>query len=426
MVKEHEKREVLVYADWVGLVAPMHMGRLLVNRTRGKEIFAFEYDTDWMNSGFNMYLDPNLGLFKGQQFLPDDKPNFGIFLDSSPDRWGRLLMRRREAALSRKEGRKENTLYETDYLLGVFDGHRMGGIRFKTDPDGDFLNNQKEMASPPWTSLRELENASLKLESEDAASDPEYLKWLALLITPGSSLGGARPKAGVLDEKNCLWIAKFPSVNDEQDAGAWEMVLHHLSEACGIIVPEARLLQFGSKHHTFLTKRFDRTKDSRRIHFASAMTLLGYNDGTSHEDGVSYLEMVEVIQRYGAEPQLDLEQLWRRILFNVCVSNTDDHLRNHGFLLTERGWRLSPAYDMNPNPAGAGLKLNISENDNSLSVDLVLSVSGYFMLDETKSKSILNEMQGVIAKWNDVAKNLGIANEERQRMSRAFTNRNLG
>ena len=420
MAMENEKREVFVYADWDGLSEPMLMGKLLVNRTRGKEIFAFEYDSEWMNSEFNMYLDPHLGLFNGQQYLPDDKPNFGMFLDSSPDRWGRLLMRRREAAMSRKDGRKENTLYETDYLLGVFDGHRMGGIRFKTDLVGGFLNNQKEMASPPWTSLRELENASLKLEREDAASDPEYLKWLALLIAPGSSLGGARPKAGVLDEKNRLWIAKFPSVNDEQDAGAWEMVLHHLAEACGIIVPEARLLQFGSKHHTFLTKRFDRNNDSRRIHFASALTLLGYNDGSSHEDGVSYLEMVEIIQRYGAEPQRDLEQLWRRILFNVCVSNTDDHLRNHGFLLTERGWRLSPAYDMNPNETGTGLKLNISENDNSLSVDLVMSVAGYFTLDETKSKAILNEMQGMISKWNEVAKKIGISNEERQRMSGAF------
>ena len=417
---ENEKREVFVYADWDGLAGTMLMGKLLVNRTRGKEIFAFEYDSEWMNSGFNMYLDPNLGLFKGQQYLPDDKPNFGMFLDSSPDRWGRSLMRRREAAMSRKEGRKENTLYETDYLLGVFDEQRMGGIRFKTDPDGDFLNNQKEMASPPWTSLRELENASLNLERVDAASDPEYLKWLAMLIAPGSSLGGARPKAGVLDEKNRLWIAKFPSVNDEQDAGAWEMVLHRLAEACGIIVPEARLLQFGSKHHTFLTKRFDRNNDGRRIHFASAMTLLGYNDGTSHEDGASYLEMVEIIQRYGAEPQQDLEQLWRRILFNVCVSNTDDHLRNHGFLLTERGWRLSPAYDMNPNETGTGLKLNISENDNSLSIDLVMSVAGYFKLDETKSKTILNEMQRMISKWNDVAKNMGISNEECRRMSRAF------
>ena len=420
MAMKNEKREVFVYADWEGLAGSMLMGKLLVNRTRGKEIFAFEYDSEWINSGFNRYLDPHLGLFKGQQYLADDKPNFGMFLDSSPDRWGRLLMRRREAALSRKEGREENTLYETDYLIGVFDGQRMGGIRFKTDPDGDFLNNQKEIASPPWTSLRELENASLKLEREDAASDPEYLKWLELLIAPGSSLGGARPKAGVLDEKNRLWIAKFPSVNDEQDAGAWEMVLHHLAEACGIIVPEARLLQFGSKHHTFLTKRFDRNNDGGRIHFASAMTLLGYNDGTSNEDGVSYLEMVEIILRYGAEPQQDLEQLWRRILFNVCVSNTDDHLRNHGFLLTERGWNLSPAYDMNPNETGTGLKLNISENDNSLSIDLVMSVAGYFKLDETKSKAILDEMQGMISIWNDVAKNIGISNEERRRMSVAF------
>ncbi len=420
MTTQSDTRTIEVYADWEGLSGPTLMGKLQANRLRGKEIFSFEYDAAWLKTDFTTYLDPNLGLYSGQQYLPDDKPNFGLFLDSSPDRWGRLLMRRREAVKARQEDRKENLLFETDYLLGVFDGHRMGGIRFKADPKGEFLNNNGKIASPPWTSLRELENASLKLEQDDAANDPEYMQWLSMLIDPGSSLGGARPKASVLDEKGRLWIAKFPSLRDDRDSGAWEMVLHHLAEACGIIVPEARLLQFGSKHHTYLSRRFDRKNDGTRIHFASAMTLLGYNDGAGHEDGVSYLELAEIIQRFGAEPTQDLEQLWRRILFNVCVSNTDDHLRNHGFILSERGWRISPAYDMNPNENGTGLKLNISENDNSLNVDLVMEVAKYFNVNSTKSQTILSEMQGMVGKWNDVAKSLGLSNEERQRMAGAF------
>ncbi len=420
MTTQSDTRTIEVYADWEGLSGPTLMGKLQANRLRGKEIFSFEYDAAWLKTDFTTYLDPNLGLYSGQQYLPDDKPNFGLFLDSSPDRWGRLLMRRREAVKARQEDRKENLLFETDYLLGVFDGHRMGGIRFKADPKGEFLNNNGKIASPPWTSLRELENASLKLEQDDAANDPEYMQWLSMLIDPGSSLGGARPKASVLDEKGRLWIAKFPSLRDDRDSGAWEMVLHHLAEACGIIVPEARLLQFGSKHHTYLSRRFDRKNDGTRIHFASAMTLLGYNDGAGHEDGVSYLELAEIIQRFGAEPTQDLEQLWRRILFNVCVSNTDDHLRNHGFILSERGWRISPAYDMNPNENGTGLKLNISENDNSLNVDLVMTVAKYFNVNNTKSQTILSEVLTMIAKWNDVAKSLGLSNEERQRLALAF------
>ncbi len=415
-----DNKIIEVYADWEGLPGPTLMGKLHVSRIRGKELFSFEYDQLWLKSGYNLYLDPNLEFYSGRQYLPDDKTNFGIFLDSSPDRWGRLLMRRREAAFARKENRKENTLFETDYLLGVFDGHRMGGIRFKIEPNGEFLNNNKSLASPPWTSLGELENASLKLEREDAGEDPDYMKWLSLLVDPGSSLGGARPKAGVIDEKGNLWIAKFPSLNDDRDSGAWEMVLHQLAQACGIVVPDARLLQLGSKHHTFLTKRFDRNYEGRRIHFTSAMTLLGYRDGASHDEGVSYLELVEIIQRFGASPVQDLVQLWKRILFNVFVSNTDDHLRNHGFLLTDRGWRLSPAYDMNPNENGTGLTLNISENDNELSIDLVMSVAGYFNLDEVKSHTILGEVKAIISTWNDIAQKLGIPKMERQVIGKAF------
>ena len=411
---------IWVYADWKPMEVPYLIGKLFSQRVRGKEIFSFEYNETWLNtSQAKLHLDPNLGLYKGKQYLPEGKNNFGIFLDSAPDRWGRLLMRRREAWQAKLDGREESTLFESDYLLGVFDGHRMGGLRFKLEQDGAFLNNHKKMATPPWTSLRELEYASLQLEKEDAINDPEYTKWLSMLIDPGSSLGGARPKASVLDEKGNLWIAKFPSSKDDKNTGAWEMVLHELAKVCGIHVPDARLLQFSGKHHTFLSKRFDRIKD-KRIHFASAMTLLGYQDGADFHDGLSYLDIVAFIIQQGALVKADLEQLWRRVVFNILVSNTDDHLRNHGFILTNNGWQLSPAYDMNPNEMGSGLTLNISENSNEQDISLALETAMHYKLKKDEAIKILNDMQLEIAKWRTVAKKLGMGSSEIEQMKRAF------
>ena len=411
---------IWVYADWKPMEAPHLVGKLFSQRVRGKEIFSFEYNETWLStSQAKLYLDPILGLFKGKQYLPEGRSNFGVFLDSAPDRWGRLLMRRREAWQAKLEGREEKLLFETDYLLGVFDGHRMGGLRFKLEQDGAFLNSHQKMATPPWTSLRELEYASLQLEKEDAINDPAYAKWLGMLIDPGSSLGGARPKASVLDEKGNLWIAKFPSSTDDKNTGAWEMVLHELAKVCGIHVPDARLLQFSGKHHTFLSKRFDRTKD-KRIHFASAMTLLGYQDGADFHDGLSYLDIVAFIIQQGASVKADLEQLWRRVVFNILVSNTDDHLRNHGFLLTNNGWQLSPAYDMNPNERGSGLTLNISENSNEQDISLALETAKHYKIKNEEAAKILNDMQCEMAKWRTVAKGLGISIGEMEQTKRAF------
>ena len=419
-MKKNE-RTIWVYTDWESSGDPQLMGILTAQRIRGKEIFSFEYNESWMTTNQEViFLDPNLGFYKGKQFLPDEKSNFGLFLDSSPDRWGKLLMRRREAWQAKLDNREERTLFESDYLLGVFDGNRMGALRFKLSPEGDFMNDQKKMATPPWTSLRELENASLQLESEDAINDPEYSKWLSLLIDPGSSLGGARPKASVIDENGNLWIAKFPSSRDEKNSGAWEMVLHQLANACGIVVPDAKLQKFSGKHHTFLSKRFDRTENNRRLHFASAMTLLGHQDGADHLDGIGYLDLAGFIIQYSPSAKEDLEQLWRRMLFNILVSNTDDHLRNHGFILTQSGWRLSPAYDMNPNESGNGLTLNISENSNEQEIALALETARLYQLKKEKAEAILTEMQSEISKWRIVAKQFGISNSEIDQTKRAF------
>lgn len=424
---KQNQTKIWVYVDWEFLEEVQLMGFLTSQRLRGKEIFSFEYTDTWVSAQNPiLHLDPHLGLYKGKQYLPEEKNNFGIFLDSSPDRWGRLLMRRREAWQAKQEVREERTLFESDFLLGVFDGHRMGGVRFKLSEDGAFMNDQKKMATPPWTSLRELEHASLQLERDDAMNDPEYARWLSVLIDPGSSLGGARPKASVIDDKGHLWIAKFPSSRDDKNAGAWEMVLHELAISCCIRVSEARLQKFTGKHHTFLSKRFDRTNDQRRIHFASAMTLLGLQDGSDHADGVGYLDLVGFILQNSPAAKEDLEQLWRRMAFNILVSNTDDHLRNHGFILTDEGWRLSPAYDMNPNEMGNGLTLNISENSNDLDTSLALETAPLYQLKSEKAESILMEMQQEISNWRIVAKKHGISNSEIEQTKRAFRLAEIG
>lgn len=420
MVQKKLSREIRVYASWREIGDPEMMGVLRASISRGVEIFSFEYDTAWLNSEHALGIDPDLQLFPGPHYLAEGKSNFGIFLDSSPDRWGRMLMRRREAALARMQERKEVHLHESDYLLGVFDAHRMGGIRFKEDHSSEFLDNNKQMASPPWTSLRELEHASRQLERDDVVDDPDYMKWLNMLVAPGSSLGGARPKASVLDPQGHLWIAKFPSLNDNRNVGAWEMIANQLAENAGIRVAKAQAIVFSGRHHTFLTKRFDRTLEGSRIHFASAMTMLGYTDGVDFHQGVSYLEIVAFLERNGASVANDLEELWRRVVFNICISNVDDHLRNHGFLFTPQGWTLSPAYDMNPIETGTGLKLNISENDNALDLELALHVHPYFRLKRTRAVEIINEVKQAVKQWKVLANNYQIGRAEMETMSRAF------
>ncbi len=415
-----ERKEIFVYAHWDEIEAPCLMGSLFATPSRGKEIFSFEYDKEWLQSDYAQVLDPDLQLFEGAQYLNDEKSNFGIFLDSSPDRWGRVLMMRKEAAKARKEDRRPKTLMESDYLLGVYDHNRMGGLRFKTVKEGSFLDDNEAMAAPPFAALRDLEFASLQLEKDDAPDNPEYLKWLNMLMAPGSSLGGARPKANIQDTDGSLWIAKFPSQNDQHDMGAWEILAYRLAIQSGIEMAPSRIQKFSHHQHTFLTQRFDRKIDGTRIHFASAMTLLGYTDGTDYQDGVSYLELLEFLMQNGADVDNDLKKLWKRIAFNVCVSNTDDHLRNHGFLLTDSGWILSPAYDINPTPNSTGLKLNISETDNALDLDLVREVAPYFRLKEREANAIINTIRQNVGHWQQLAMDLGIPRNEMELMKNAF------
>ncbi len=409
-------RAVDVWADARALAGPRLMGTLSAASIRQKEVFSFGYDDAWLERPPSAPIDPALRLHGGPQYLAGDRSNFGVFLDSSPDRWGRVLMQRREALRARREGRRPRTLTELDYLLGVHDAHRMGALRFRVD-EGPFLEDDTELAAPPWTSLRELEAASLHLEREGAESHRDYEKWLRMLVAPGRSLGGARPKASVVHPSGELWIAKFPSANDDVDVGAWEAVTYALAERAGLTVTAATFQRFGrAVHHTFLSKRFDRVGDER-VHFVSAMTLLERSDG---EPGASYLELAELIARVGAQPASDLEQLWRRVVFSMAVSNVDDHLRNHGFLLTPKGWVLSPAYDLNPVPHGDGLSLNVSVTDNAQDLELAREVASYFRLTAARARVVEEEVLTAVRRWPEAAKKLGLSRTAQLAMAPAF------
>ena len=411
------QKTIFVYDDF-STEQPVLMGSLYVNVIKGGESYSFEYDKDWLRKTcLTLTLDPELMPYSGRQY-PTGKNIFGLFADASPDRWGRVLMNKRERILAEKEGRKPSKLYDSDYLLGVYDETRMGGIRFKANQEGPFLSDDKETAAPPWATLRTLEEASRNFENDETGLTE---KWLNQLIKPGSSLGGARPKATVVDTKDQLWIAKFPSKNDENDTGAWEMVAHDLAALCGLNVPEAKLEKFSPLGSTFLIKRFDRM-GSKRVHFASAMTLLGKTDGASAADGSSYLDIAAFIKSYGAQPKKDLGELWKRIVFNMAVTNTDDHLRNHAFILTDKGWILSPLYDVNPVPYGDELSLNVDEEDNSISIDLAVQTAVRFGISESDAEAQAEEILKIVRdNWEKTAAGYGLTRRQIEEMRPAFS-----
>lgn len=411
----NDEKIIYVYADFLSHQKRM-IGTLYASRIKGREFYSFAYDPEWLTQE-GTFLDPDLKLYKGRQYVSDGKSIFGLFADSCPDRWGRLLMKRREAIRARKAGEKPKKLLESDFLLGVYDEARMGGLRFKTEMNGAFLSNDKDFATPPWTSLRELEAASAAFENGDIQLEE---KWLRQLIAPGSSLGGARPKASVMAPDGSLWIAKFPSKYDEQNAGAWEMVVHDLAVLCGLRLPEAKVEKFSKLGSTFLVKRFDRD-GSKRIHFSSAMSMLGKRDGADAASGSSYLEIASFLRANGASPKKDLLELWKRIVFSMAVSNTDDHFRNHGFILKEEGWILSPLYDVNPDIYGDNLSLNVDDSDSSIDFNLAVLAAPYYGLSKEQADRIVDEIKKIVnINWRNLAKKYGIGRSEIEWMAPAF------
>ena len=410
------KTDIYVYAHWQEMKEPKLIGVLSAKQAKGKKAFSFEYDKNWLKTEQKFLLDPDIQLYSGPQY-PNQKENFGIFLDSMPDTWGRTLMKRREAQQAREHNEKPKTLYDIDFLLGVYDESRMGALRFKIDSNGDFLDNNKTTSTPPWSSIRELQNAASLFENDN--DNEEVNKWLTILIAPGSSLGGARPKANILDNDKSLWIAKFPSKTDNIDKAAWEFLAYKLAINAGIDMAPCRIDKIMGNHHTFFTKRFDREHNTR-IHFASAMTMTANNEDTIRDNPASYLDIGEFISNHGANVEANLHQLWRRIVFNIAISNTDDHLRNHGFILTNQGWILSPAYDLNPSIDKDGLALNIDMDNNALDFELAKSVGEYFRLNTFQMDNIIQEVTQVTSKWKTIAAEIGIARSELEMMEKAF------
>lgn len=376
----------------------------------------FHYDRQWLTDPRAFALDPDLSLDDAPFFPKPELGNFGIFLDSSPDRWGQTLMRRREALQAKDQMRPARTLYAWDFLIGVQDFTRQGALRVRHPGTQEFLGNEP-MAAPPVTSLRELENVANHLTSKRIDDLDALRRWLAVLVAPGASLGGARPKANFTEADGSLWIGKFPARDDDRDVAAWEYLVHTLARHAGIDVPPAKLVRLGNDHHTFCVQRFDRRSGARRF-YASAMTLLR----KEHSEGSSYLELAQFIRAQGdaRHADADLAQLFRRVAFNVAVGNRDDHLRNHGFILEETGWRLAPAFDVNPNLDKAEHVLNIDDSDNRPILATVLSTRAFYGVSADRANVIMNEVTTAVASWRDLAHRQGIARADVELAATAF------
>lgn len=384
----------------------------------------FHYDKTWLTQqDIAFAIDPHLTLDAGPFFPKPEAGNFGVFLDSSPDRWGQTLMRRREALQAKDEERVARTLYSWDFLLGVQDITRQGALRFRLSDSETFLANEA-LAAPPVTSLAELAAIAKELTRKHIDNLDQLRRWLTVLVAPGASLGGARPKANFCDKAGTLWIAKFPAADDDRDIGAWEGVTWWLARQAGIDMPSAKLERLGQGgHHSFCVQRFDRTtaegeKPGRRRFYASAMTLLGKDVS----EGTSYLELAEFLARRGDPDhiQADLEQLFRRVAFNVAVGNRDDHLRNHGFILGKRGWRLSPAFDVNPCVDKAAHVLNIDDVDNRPSLETVLATAAFYRLMPNRAKELIDDVVKVVGDWKAVARRAKIAAADIELSASAF------
>ena len=365
----------------------------------------FHYERAWLADPRAFALDPDLNLDDAPFFPKPELGNFGIFLDSSPDRWGQTLMKRREALLAKDEKRAPRTLYAWDFLMGVQDLTRQGALRFRLSGTTEFLGHEK-MAAPPITTLRELEAIAYQLSSRRIDDLDALRKWLTVLVAPGASLGGARPKANFTEADGSLWISKFPARDDERDIGAWEHVVHGLARMAGVDVPPAKSVRLNNEFHTFCVARFDRVRGARRF-YASAMTLLR----KEHSEGTSYLELAQFLRAQGDGDHVaeDLAQLFRRVAFNVAVGNRDDHLRNHGFVLAATGWRLAPAFDVNPSIDKGEHVLNLDDVDNRPNLNTVLSTAAFYGVAPERARQIVEEVAGAVDGWQDAARKAGIS-----------------
>lgn len=387
-------------------------GRLTKAASKTGDTISFEYVPQWLASAGPLPafpLDPELTLAAGPHYAREGASALtGVFLDCSPDRWGKRLMDRREAIEAREESRRARNLRAWDYLIGVNDESRMGALRL-VDPESGHYVDDRALSAPPITELRQLEAIAAQVERDDADESEQMVRWIKQLVAPGASLGGARPKASFRDPTGQLWLAKFPSNDDRHDVGRWEFLTYRLSLAAGIDMPEARLMSLSRRGHTYAVKRFDRTSTSRRA-FSSAMTQLDVTES----DGRSYLDLVQAIETTGTSKQIarDLEQLFRRVLFNILIGNRDDHLRNHGFMRAGDGWQLAPAFDVNPNPDKDHHVLAIDEADPSPDSRVLLATADYYRLTKKAVGPVVDQVRAAVSGWEQHACDLGARSDE--------------
>ena len=412
-------RTLFIYADFDLLDEPMLVGELGYESLRGSDSYSFKYDNNWLRQYGSLFLSADINNYPGQQYTQPDRDIFGCFSDALPDRWGRLLLNRREQILATEEKRPVRKLSSFDYLMGIDDFSRMGGFRFKESQDGEFINCEKSLRIPPLTDIRALVAASMEIEKSEELNQLPEKKWLLQLVHPGTSLGGARPKAGVMNDEGRICVAKFPSRNDDYDVGLWEHLSHLLAKEAGVEAAETSVIETGKKYHALLSKRFDRTVEGRRKHFASAMTLLGLTDGCDAKTGNGYLDIVDFILQNCCEVEQNLRQLYRRLAFNIAIGNSDDHFRNHGFLLTPRGWTLSPAYDMNPT-LNEYQALLINSTTNHADLQVLLDSSEEYMIGKDEAVYIIEEVKAGVKHWNSIATRLGIAKREMDVFEQVF------
>ena len=405
-----QTQTLYVYLDCSLSDTPQFLGQLYREVLRGVPKYAFEFDKQWLKDHANIRFSADLENFSGRQYVPRDADMFGCFSDAMPDRWGRLLLNRREQLDAQKQNRPPKTLTAFDLLSEVDDYSRIGGFRFKTDPDGPFLNEEGILSVPPLANIRVLMQSAQAIEDSELKNCLPEEKWLLQLLKPGSSLGGARPKATVRDEKGDLWIAKFPSRSDDHDLEAWEQFAYLMARKAGITTAETKLLDINEQSHVLLIKRFDRN-GTKRTHFASSMTLLGLKDGDGAATGNGYLDIAGTIIENCVEVEHNLEELFRRVAFNICIGNTDDHFRNHGFLLLKKGWTLSPAYDLNPT-INRYQSLLINDYTASSSIDILRkSAKDYFLSQETVD-TILSEVMTAMRDWETVAAHMKLSQRD--------------
>lgn len=412
-------KKLFVYADFDWLKDIELIGELSYESLRGSETYGFRFADEWLKKYGNLLLSNDLNNYPGQQYTGIGKDIFGCFSDALPDRWGRTLLNRREQIQAAEEKRPIHRLTSFDYLTGIDDFSRMGGFRFKETSAGDFINVNHNLRIPPMANVRELIFASQEIEKSEEQNLLPDKKWLIQLIQPGTSLGGARPKASVIDEKKKLYIAKFPSRHDDYNAGLWEHFCHLLAVQAGINAAITRTIATGNKYHTLLSRRFDRNDKGRRIHFASAMTLLGLTDGDNANTGHGYLDIVDFIIQSCTDVEANLQELYRRVAFNICIGNTDDHFRNHGFLLTPKSWTLSPAYDMNPT-LNERQSLLISKSSCESDLNILFNASEYYMINKKMATKIIHEVCEAVKNWRVLATKLSISKREMDLFAQKF------